>query len=152
MANARLSRTVEGGMSVVVGTVDANGVATCCRGVAITTKDDFDTVTVYLPVATSQDTLANVATTRRVAILCTNPLDHHSIQMKGLSRGVRVANDTEQAFVKERLEQWADILDTIGVPRRVTRATAQWPAFAIDVSVEEVFDQTPGPKAGNILK
>ncbi|HEY0142852.1 MAG TPA: hypothetical protein VGF48_18270 [Thermoanaerobaculia bacterium] len=152
MANERLSRTVEGGMSVIVGSVDANGVATCCRGVAISTSDDFDTVTVYLPVATSQETLANVATTRRVAILCTNPLDHLSIQMKGLSRGVRVANDSELTLVKERLEQWADALDTIGVPRRVTRGTAHWPAFAIDVSVEEVFDQTPGPKAGNALK
>ncbi|HEX6158535.1 MAG TPA: hypothetical protein VF111_00110 [Thermoanaerobaculia bacterium] len=152
MASERLTKTVEGGMSVVVGTVDANGVATCCRGVALTTSDDFDTVTVYLPVATSQDTLANVATTRRVAILCTNPLDHLSLQMKGLSRGVRVANDSELPLIRERLEQWADTLDAIGVPRRVTRATAHWPAFAIDVSVEEVFDQTPGPKAGNVLK
>lgn len=152
MAHERLSRTVQGGISVVVGSVDANGVPTCCRGVAIITPDDFDSVTVYLPVATSQETLANVATTRRIAILCTDPLDHTSIQMKGLSRGVRVANDTELPLVKERLEQWADALDMIGVPRRLTRAAAHWPAFAIDVSVEEVFDQTPGPKAGHCLR
>jgi hypothetical protein len=128
MANERLMRCAEGGMSIVVGSVDANGVATCCRGVAVATSDEFDTVTIYVPVATSQETLANVATTRRLALLCTNPLDHLSIQMK------------------------VGVLDAIGVPKHITRSSTHWPAFAIDMSVEEIFDQTPGPKAGNTFR
>lgn len=150
--NDLLQRTIGPGMSIVVGTVDATGIATCCRGVAVTTKDDFDTITVYVPVVTSQETLANVATTRRLAVLCTYPLDHFSLQMKGLSRGVRVAGPGEEAFVRERLGQWAEMLEAIGTPRRITLGTAHWPAFAIDMSVEEVFDQTPGPKAGNVVR
>jgi hypothetical protein len=152
MANERLMRCAEGGMSIVVGSVDANGVATCCRGVAVATSDEFDTVTIYVPVATSQETLANVATTRRLALLCTNPLDHLSIQMKGVSRGVRVAGDAEAPLLKQRLEEWVGVLDAIGVPKHITRSSTHWPAFAIDMSVEEIFDQTPGPKAGNTFR
>jgi hypothetical protein len=40
------------------------------------------------------------------------------------------------------------VLDAIGLPRRVTHRIAHWPAFAIEMTVEQIFDQTPGPKAG----
>jgi hypothetical protein len=39
-----------------------------------------------------------------------------------------------------------------GVPRRVTRSFAHWPAFAIEIDVDPVFEQTPGPRAGTRLR
>ena len=151
MSEQRLHGWDGGGTSVIVGTVDADGVPTCCRGIAIATKDDFDTVTLYLPASTGQETVANVATTRRVAVSVTRPLTHESIQIKGLSRGVRLAPPADEGYVRKRLEDFAETLDAIGLPMRVTRSIAHWPAFAIEVSVEEVYDQTPGPKAGNAI-
>jgi len=140
-----------GGVSVIVGTVDADGIPTCCRGIAIASKDDFDTVTVYVPSATAQETVANVATTRRVAISCSHPLSHESVQIKGLTRGVRLAPAGDEPFVQASLDEFGAVLEQIGLPLRVTRSVAHWPAFAIDVSVEQVFDQTPGPKAGQAI-
>jgi hypothetical protein len=49
------------------------------------------------------------------------------------------------------LEALADVLDSIGVPRRLTRSVAHWPAFAIRIRVEQIFEQTPGPNAGSPL-
>jgi hypothetical protein len=86
-----------------------------------------------------------------VAVVCTEPLSHDSVQIKGVTRGVRLAPPADQAFVADRLEGFADVLQELGLPRRVTRSVAHWPAFAIAVSVEQVFEQTPGPKAGNPL-
>jgi len=151
MTSERLRLCMAGGISVIVGTADVDGIPTCCRAIAISTKDDFDTVTVYVPAATAQETIANVATTRRVAISCTDPLSHGSLQIKGLTRGVRLAAPEEEEFVHRRLHEFADVLDILGQPRRVTQRVVHWPAFAIDVSVEQVFDQTPGPKAGAAL-
>ncbi len=136
----------------MVGTVDAEGLPTCCRGIAIQTADDFDTVTVYVPAATGQETVANLATTRRIAVSCNEPLSHDSIQLKGLTRSVKLAPATERDFVVGRLEEFAGTLEQIGLPRCVTRAVAHWPAFAIDFSVEQVFDQTPGPRAGEEMR
>lgn len=152
MSLEKLRRFLDGGISVIVGTVDAEGVPTCCRGVAIDSKDDFDTVTVYLPAATAGETVANLATTRRVAVSCTEPLSHESIQIKGVTRGVKLAPPQDRDFVTRRLEAFADTLDGFGLPRKVTRSLAHWPAFAIEVSVEQLFDQTPGPKAGQELR
>lgn len=144
----KLQRYVEGGISVIVGTADADKIPTCCRGIALTTKDNFETVTVYVPAATAQEMIANIATTRRVAISASEPLSHGSIQIKGVSRGVRLAPPSDEELVRTRLHQFADVLSELGLPRRVTHRIAHWPAFAIEVSVEEVYDQTPGPKAG----
>jgi len=152
MPREKLRKFMDGGISVVVGTVDAEGVPTCCRGIAIRTRDDFDTVTVFVPSATAQETVANLATTRRIAVSCTEPLSHESIQIKGLTRGVKLAPSDDRQFVAQRLEAFADTLDSFGLPRTITRAIAHWPAFAIEVSVEQIFDQTPGPKAGEELR
>ncbi|HYK00509.1 MAG TPA: hypothetical protein VE974_02050 [Thermoanaerobaculia bacterium] len=149
MSQKRLQSWADAGTSIIVGTVDAEGIPTCCRAIALSTKDNFDTITVYLPAATAQETVANVATTRRVAVSATRPLTHESVQIKGVTRGVRLAPPSDENFVRTRLHDFAEVLEAIGLPMRVTNSMSHWPAFAIDISVEQVFDQTPGPKAGN---
>src|SRR5688500_6439970 len=147
----RLRKCMQSGLSIIVGTADAERIPTCCRGLAIRTNDNFETVTVYVPAATSHETMANIATTRRVAIVCAEPLSHQTTQIKGLTRAVRLAPQSEEAFVREKRDAFAEVLASIGYPLHVPRSLTHWPAFAIDVSVEEVFDQTPGPNAGTAL-
>jgi hypothetical protein len=151
MPHDALRPFMEDGVSVVLATADADGIPSCCRGIAVTSRDNFETLTIYVPATTAQETIANVATTRRVAVSATKPLSHESVQVKGITRGVRLAPASDEAFVRSRLDSFAEVLDQIGLPRRVTKSIAHWPAFAIDISIEEVFDQTPGPKAGNAI-
>jgi hypothetical protein len=61
---------------------------------------------------------------------------------------VRLAGDEEAPFVRQRLDDFADVLHAIGIPRRLTRSSTHWPAFAIELKIDDVFDQTPGPRAG----
>ena len=152
MDRARLTRCLEPGMSILVGTADAAGIPSCCRGIAIQSLDEFETVTVYLPVATSHDTIHNLAMTRRLAVVATHPRDNFATQFKGTTTETRLARDEEEGFVRARLDAFADVLDRIGVPRRLTRTVAHWPAFVVTVRVEHVFDQTPGPNAGNRVR
>jgi hypothetical protein len=147
----RLHRCLEPGLSVLVGTADSSGNPSCCRGIAIASTDNLQTVTVYLPVATSQDTIHNLATTKQIAIGVSHPRDNFSTQFKGISLEARLARDEESAYVRQRLEAFADLLERIGLPRRITRALAHWPAFAVTMRVEQTFDQTPGPNAGRTV-
>lgn len=151
MSKARLQRFIEGGVSLFIGTADSEGKPSCCRAVALNSTDDFETLTVYAPVATAQETIANLATTRRVAIGASYPPDHSSVQFKGVLRAVRLARADEAALVERQIEQFAAVVAEIGLPRHVTRRISHWPSFAIDVTVEQVFEQTPGPKAGTPL-
>lgn len=96
-------------MSIIVGTVSAERMP-ACRFIAIKTDDELNAFTVYVPVATSQETIANVAATRRIAVVCSRPLTHSTIQIKGTVSEVRLAAEGERAFVGGRLAAFADEL------------------------------------------
>src|SRR3954470_16019072 len=148
----QVTRCLDPGMSLLVGTVNAQNVPACCRAVALASTDDLATVTVYLPIATSHETIRNFATTRRMAIAATHPIDHCSIQLKGTPGDARVASEEEAGFVRSHFAAFAEILDRLGVPSRITLNASSWPAFAVSMRVEQVFDQTPGPKAGTRVR
>jgi hypothetical protein len=151
-SDARIKRCLDAGTSILIATVDPQGVASSCRGIAIASADGLETATVYVPLATSQEALQNLAATRRIAVAATHPIDHCSVQLKGTFAGARLARDDEASFVRSRLDRLADVLDDIGVPRRITRRLAHWPSFAIELRVEQIFEQTPGPNAGSRLR
>ena len=151
-SDERLRRALEIGRSVLVGTADARNMPSCCRAVAITSQDDLATATVYIPLAGSQQTLQNLATTKRLAVVASHPIDHCSIQLKGTTTEVRLARDDEAPFVKSRLEGLAEVLNNAGVPRRLVHEAAYWPAFAVTMRVEDIFEQTPGANAGGRLR
>jgi len=152
MADERIQCSLGPGTSIFVGTIGAGGAPLCCRAIALRSDDDLSTATIYVPIATSRDTLANLALTQRLSVVVTRPIDHASIQLKGTSRTARLARGDEEPLVRSRLDGLADALDQLGIPRRVTRAFAHWPAFAIEMQVDQIFEQTPGPRAGTRLR
>jgi hypothetical protein len=139
-------------LSIIVGAVDAQGNPTCCRCFAIRSDDDLQTLTVYLPVATSHEAIQSLASTQRLAVGATHPMESSATQLKGTTIETRLAREDEAAFVNGRLEAFAEMLVGYGVPRKLTRTAVHWPAFAVTIRVEEIYEQTPGPKAGTRLR
>ena len=152
MPDQRIRRCLEAGASILVATVDARGVPSCCRAAAVTSDDDLKTVAIYLPIATSQQTINDIATTHRIAVAATHLREHSSIQLKGTACTARLAREDEAALVEDRYQAFAEVLHKIGLPRRLTRSVVHWPAFVVDMKVEEIFEQTPGPNAGARLR
>jgi hypothetical protein len=153
MFDERLLRVAtDGGTSVLVGSADSNAVPACCRGIAVSTDSTLSRATVYVPVATSRDVIANAATTRRLAVMITRVVEHLGIQLKGSVEAIRMAGAEEGPFVRRRLQEFAEVVDEIGLPRRIFLGVSHWPAFAVEITVEEVFDQTPGPRAGASIR
>jgi hypothetical protein len=106
----------------------------------------------YLPVATSHETIQNLATSHRLAVASTHPLENVATQIKGTTVEARLARQDEAAFVRERLDAFSKVLEPAGVPRRLVHSVAHWPAFAVTMRVEQIFEQSPGPHAGSRLK
>ena len=153
MFDERILRVAtEGGTSVLVGSADSNAVPACCRGIAVSTDRTLARATVYVPVATSRDVIANAAMTKALAVMVTQVVEHVGVQLKGTVEAIRMASHEEESFVRGRFEAFGDVLDDIGLPRRVFRSVNHWPAFAVELRVEDVFDQTPGPRAGSSIR
>jgi hypothetical protein len=139
-------------MSVIVGSVDEQGRPACCRAVGLASNDNLATATVFVPMATSQETMANLAKTRRLAVVSTHPIEHCATQLKGIAERTRPARGDEESFVRQHLGGFAAVLHALGYPPRVTNAVVHWPSFAIEMRVEQIYEQSPGPKAGARLR
>src|SRR5215467_13183697 len=120
MLTPRLQRCLQPGVSVIVGSVDAHGAPTCCRAYGLRSTDDLETVTVYVPVATSHETIQALATTGRLSIGASYPADHLSTQLKGVVTDTRLAREDEAPIVREQLRVWCEVLAEFGVPRRLS--------------------------------
>ena len=148
----RILKCLVPGVSVVVGSVSDQGVPACCRAAAMRSTDDLQTATIFVPVATSQETMANVASNGRLAVVSTYPIEHLATQIKGTARSTRLARDDEREFVTKYLGGFMQVLNALGYPPRATNAVTYWPAYAIEMQVEQIFEQSPGPNAGKRLR
>jgi hypothetical protein len=147
-----LDRIGEIGLSFIVGTADAGGMPSSCRGFGARVEDDARAMTVWVPVGTGQAVIANLPANPWVAMVICEPLSHETIQVKGSSSSFRLGTPDEEELVRRQMDLFARTLGEIGLPGRIASRINRWPAFAISFAIDRVFDQTPGPKAGSQMK
>lgn len=106
-------------------------------------------VTLYLPPcgATSR-TVRNLADNGLVAATCCRPQDHRTLQIRGRVRSIRDAGPDDRCVQEMYRGALTEQLAIVGVPRATTRRMRFSPATVVEVELTEVFDQTPGPRAG----
>ncbi|MCK5944836.1 MAG: hypothetical protein KAI24_22805, partial [Planctomycetes bacterium] len=142
---------VEAGVSVLVGSRDQRLLPESVRAFGARVARTRRELTVFVPVATGATTIANLEDNGRIAICFCLPRDHHTIQVKGQVLSIRPATARDRARVERYREQFGDELAWVGLPLRVSRRFSHWPCHAVRMKVESVFDQTPGPGAGDPL-
>jgi hypothetical protein len=140
------------GVVMVVATRDAGLAPELVPAMGSRVGRDRRTLTVFVPRALAGATLANIERNGHLAITATRPSDHKSMQIKGGAQGVRDAADADRAMLEMLRGAMVEQLATFGMPRAITRRLTYWPSVAIDVEVNEVFVQTPGPGAGMPLQ
>lgn len=136
------------GVSVNVGTRDADLMPECTRGWGIWVENDRQAVTLLLTESASAQTLANLRDNGLIAITCSRPTDHVTCQLKGTVTHIRPATPEDY----DRQGQWRRAflgeLIAVGVPAEQADAIIMQPAIAVGMHVTGVFAQTPGPGAG----
>lgn len=142
---------IESGVSVLVGTRDAGMRPFGMRAMGVKVHADRKTLTVFIPKPTGARTLADLRDNGRIAVTFTRPLDHRSMQLKGMAVAFRDANEEERPFLESYVEGWARHLEVVGLPRAIGSRLTYWPATAVDVVIEASFHQTPGPSAGKSM-
>ena len=119
---------------------------------AVRVEEGGTAMTVFVAEALAEATLANVRDNGQVALTATRVTDNRSVQVKGTVVDVRDADASDERFVATVLSLTTEQMALIGMPRSVTTRVVVWPCLALLVEVREVFDQTPGPRAGQPLE
>jgi hypothetical protein len=139
-------RFLQGGCALIVCTFDAEGAPYASRawGLTVLCADGGeDAVRVRLLV--TPDVLAQ----GRIAITATDVPTLRSLQLKGRVSDVEPMTDDDLAKSEQYTDDfYDDIVSTDHIPRDLLERARPREFLACIVAVEELFDQTPGPRAG----
>jgi general stress protein 26 len=145
---ADLVEFVESGVSVLVGTRDAQLRPQATRAFGATVHEGRKGITIYLLESVSRVTLADLRDNAQVAVTFSRPIDHRSIQLKGRVIDIRPTTDAEQLIQERYLSAWVEHLFVVGLPRAIGRRMQLFPSYAVRIALHGLFHQTPGPDAG----
>lgn len=147
-----LSELIASGVDIYVSTRDAGLVPESMLAMGVKADADRCGITVYLPEARARSTLENLKDNGQIAITLTRPSDHKAVQLKGRVRQIRESGPSDRELQAVHRAALVEQFAMVGVPRGATRRLIWWPSIAVEVELENVFTQTPGPHAGEPIE
>jgi hypothetical protein len=149
--SAELGEFLESGLSIVLATRDSALRPDGAVAWAARVEEAGARLTVFLHEAAARAMLANLEQHPEIAIDFDRPTTHRACQVKGRHVGTRVASEAEKDVVFAQIESFAADLEVLGYPRTLSSSWTVWPCHALEVTVEQIFEQTPGPGSGEPL-
>jgi hypothetical protein len=146
-----IAALLQTGISVMVGTRDASLIPECTRAWGLHVADDRRTVTFFLSKAIAARTIENLRDNGRIAVTCTRPTDHITCQLKGRLRKMKPVTAGDRDLSRQWHREFMAELKAIGVPSALGEAWIVEPTVAVEMTVTDVFDQTPGPGTGKSI-
>lgn len=152
MFASELTSMIEAGAGLVVGTAGADGEPRATRAWAATVVDPDAR---RLRVVVSADDPVSVANLRPGAAVALNGADvrtFRSVQLKG--RVVTVEPPTPDDFDAARVQSdrfLQMVHETDGNPLESLQRILPVEVVVVEIGIEEMYDQTPGPEAGGPL-
>ena len=133
---------LEGGCALIVCTLDADGEPFASRAWGLTVVSCEEN---RVRLLAALDVLPRGA----VAITGTDVPTLRSLQLKGQIVAVEPSNEVDLAKSKQYTDAfYTDVERTDNVPRELLNRMTPTEFLACTVEVEELYDQTPGPRAG----
>jgi hypothetical protein len=154
---AELKAFLESGVSVVVGTRDADLVPEITRAWGLLVSKDRKSITLCVPLATSQKAFDNLAGNGQMTVCCSLPTSYKTVQLKGQCVKTADPSRADLAAVERHRKAFGRLNKRIGIPHQ--RSETFWKReletspvlMKLRFVPEQIFDQTPGPDAGSHL-
>ena len=151
MVEPDIVELIESPCAQIVGTVDADGLPDATRGWGAQVLDDGTKIRLLLA-ANAATSIRNLRSTRRIAFTATHFLTLHSVQVKGIALTVDEATETDRGRYEEFCAGCVRMLEEMdGTPESLSRRFVPSGIVVCVLTVDELFDQTPGPGAGKCL-
>ena len=139
---------LESPCSLIVGTVDADGLPDATRGWGARALDGGTRIRLLLS-ANAETSLRNLSRTHRIALTATDFFTLRSVQVKGVASAVEFSTHDDRACFHAFCEGCVRSLHELdGTPEDILWRLVPSGVVACVVTVGELFDQTPGPGAG----
>ena len=152
MLDQALTEFLEQGLAIHLGTRNERLEPNGARVTAVKVEDDRQHLLVYVSKAASPAFMDDLKSNGQAAVSFARPVDDRAFQVKGVMVSSRDATADEEGDVMAQWRRFLDQLDMVGLPGRSTDTWKVWPCVALRVKVTALFNQTPGPDAGAVVK
>lgn len=143
---------VESGVAVSVATRDGANRPAATRAWGPLVSEDGRTLTLCLIAPPGSATRANLEQNGRIAVGFSPPTIARAVQVKGVAVEVGDAGRDELERAGRHFEAFCAEVEAIGFASELAgRIYGRADFVSVTVSIEDVFDQTPGPTAGRRL-
>ena len=153
MIEPEVAALFEGPSSLIVGTADAHAHPEAIRGVRASRSSPTDRLRILLAADAQATRWPTSPSGGAIAITATNVATNASVQVKGRAAPAEPETPADRVRHERYIDGFFGVInESDGTPRRA--AAALKPPGSLRrarVSVEELFDQTPGPAAGRSL-
>jgi hypothetical protein len=153
--NEQWAEFVQGSVSVVAASRDANNIPILARAVGCRVSSNRQKVTLFLQGPQAELLLADIRSTGAIAAVFTQPSTHTSVQLKGVDAKMDSVQPGDVAVVERCVEAFVADTTSVGYPPDLIRAI-QWfdphDLVAVTFTPRAAFLQTPGPRAGQPLE
>jgi hypothetical protein len=146
---------LEGGQAIALASRGSDHRPSIAMALACRVSATQDGLTLLLPRMQAWQLLADVAGSGRLAAVFSQPRTHRSIQVKAIDAFETVPEAEDGGLVARQRESATLALAALGYDAdflRVMFDYAPGDLTAIQMGVDEVFDQSPGPRAGQRLE
>jgi len=140
-------------LSFIVGGRDARHRPHLMRAVAGWLSDDRRRFSLLMPERHGGALLADLRANACIAVVCSEPSSHRTLQLKGRGARLLPADTDDEARAARYLMAFTEEIGQIGFPARVAEGllAPDGPVWRIEFEIEAAFEQTPGPAAGEPL-
>jgi hypothetical protein len=152
--NEKWAAFVQGGVSMVAGSRDANHIPILARAVGCRVSPNRQKVTLLLPGSQAESLITSVRSTGTIAAVFTQPSTHVSVQLKSADATLSPVRPSDVDLVNRWTDAFVDETLPLGYPEDLIRALLWFdPAdlVALTFIPAAAFLQTPGPRAGEPL-
>lgn len=148
LLTAEVASFLESGLVLFVATRDAALLPSGAPAAGLRVGPDGRHVTVFLPVRPAARVIEDLRANGELAVTASRPIDYRTLQLKGRVVRLGPAPEEDAAFVRAYRASFAAQLGKVGWVPAQANGIVSWPCVAAELAVRELFEQTPGPRAG----
>lgn len=141
----------ESGCAILFGTTGLDGSLRAGRGWGLSVSPDRRAIRLLLCRAQSEPSLVHLRDNPCLAITITLLRSLTSLQLKGRVTAIGASSAEDGEINQAWIRAFIDDVEALGVPTNHFARAIMTVDTAIDMSIERVFIQTPGPHAGEEL-
>lgn len=146
-----LAAFLESGLAIVVGTRDSTLRPDGAAGLAVRVHPDGVHLTVFVSDGSAARLSRSLAQSPQIAVVLDQPSTHRACQVKGTVISVRPATESDRPEIDRQRAALDCDLESIGLPPAMFSQWQSWPSTALEVRAQALYEQTPGPGAGDQL-